>query len=112
MNNIGAPTGDLEGHLDRMIVDTSVLGNSAAELGEGMSVWAKYSAGIMMRTFLASKTESRMDDTCTAKFNHRPLGSQSQVSSDQKVVCSCVSHPNKLPPCKPYVCIAEGEKSC
>ena len=87
-------------------------GSSVVESGEERSVWSEYLAGIVTGTFFSSKTESRMDDTCTARFNHRPLELQPQVSSDQKVVRSRVSHSSKLPPCKPYVCIAEGENPC
>ena len=66
----------------------------------------------MTRTFLTSKTESRIDNTCTAKFNHRPLESQSQVYSDQNIVCSGISHLNKFALYKSYVYIVESEKPC
>ena len=57
-------------------------GSPAAESGEETSVCSKYSAGTVTGTFLPSKTESRIDDTCTARFNHRLLGPQLKVLSD------------------------------
>ena len=60
-------------------------GSSAVELGEEALVCSEYSAGNVTGTFLSSKIEFWMNDTC-----------------------SRVSHRNKLPLCKPYVCIAEG----
>ena len=56
-------------------------GSSAVESGEEASVCSEYSAGTMTGTFLSSKTEFRMDDTRTTRFNHRPLGSQPKVLS-------------------------------
>ena len=47
-------------------------GSSAVELGEETSVWSKYSAATMTRTFLASKTESQ-------KLYHSPLRLPSQI---------------------------------
>ena len=58
------------------------LGSFAVELGKEASVCSEYSAGTVTGTFLSSKTEFRMDDTRTARFNHRPLGSQPKVLSD------------------------------
>ena len=71
---------------------------------ENTSVSSKYLAGIVTGTFLASETEPE-------RLLSLSLGSPFK-SSIRLVVCSRVSHPNKLPPCKPYVCIAEGEKPC
>ena len=57
-------------------------GSSAVELGEETLVWYEHSAEIVTKAFLTSESEFRMDDTCTARFNHRPLGLQPQVLSD------------------------------
>ena len=56
-------------------------GISMVELGEKTSVWSIYLAGTVTETFL-SKTESQIDDTCTARFNRRPLRLQPQVFSN------------------------------
>ena len=52
------------------------------ELGEETSVWYEHSAGIVTKAFLTPESEFRMDDTCTARFNYRPLGLQPQVLLD------------------------------
>ena len=57
-------------------------GSSAVESGEETLVWSEYSGGTVTETFLTSETKPRIDDTCTARFNHRPLGLQPQVLLD------------------------------
>ena len=57
-------------------------GSSTVELGEETSVWYEHSTGIVTKAFLTPESEFQMDDTCTARFSHRPLGLQPQVFLD------------------------------
>ena len=58
--------------------------SSAMELGEETSVWSKYSAATMTKTFLASKTEPQ-------RLYRGPLGLPSQIPSYGRVLPAVVT---------------------
>ena len=79
MNNIGTPMDDLEGHLDRMIVNAWCAWLAPRWSRERRRRCGPNTVGILTRTFLTFETELQIDATCITRLYHRHLRPPSQI---------------------------------